>query len=72
MPATRLDIYQPVGSTATCGHIIETPTPTTYDGPLCWIPRQLDSSAGGQVFVNRDDFGPLSGHLLHMSFGAAS
>jgi lysophospholipase L1-like esterase len=70
MPSTRVDIYKPGGFYGDMRAHHRDVEPTTYDGPLCWIPRQLDGSAGGQIFVNRDDFGPLSRHLLHMSFGA--
>jgi len=37
--------------------------------PLVYLPRGLDNSAGGQVFVGHDRFGPLSERLLHFSFG---
>ncbi|MCS7469934.1 TIM barrel protein [Stieleria sp. ICT_E10.1] len=40
--------------------------------PLAYLPRGLDNSSGGQVFVDSDSWGPLSGQLLHFSFGAGS
>jgi len=40
--------------------------------PLCWIPKALDNSSGGQVWVASDKWGPLNGHLLHTSYGTAS
>src|SRR5207248_4890234 len=46
----------------------EHPTP---DPPLCWIPYAWDNSSGGQVWAG-DRFGPLSGHLLHTSYGKAT
>jgi hypothetical protein len=45
-----------------------TVAPKTYDPPLVWIPRVLDNSAGGQVWVPKGKWGPLSGELLHLSF----
>ncbi|MDB6152529.1 MAG: Cytochrome c [Chthoniobacteraceae bacterium] len=42
--------------------------PTTYDAPLCWIPWSMDNSAAGQVWAPAN-FGPLSGSLLHLSYG---
>lgn len=72
MPSTRLDIYKQGGFYGDMRAHHRDVEPTTYDGPLCWIPRQVDGSAGGEVFVNRDDFGPLSGQLLHMSYGNCS
>jgi putative heme-binding domain-containing protein len=42
------------------------------DLPLVYLPRGIDNSAGGQVYVNSDRWGPLRGQLVHLSFGAAS
>jgi hypothetical protein len=43
--------------------------PKTYDPPLCWLPREVDNSAGGQVWVPSGTFGPLAGLPLHLSYG---
>ncbi|MDC0934971.1 c-type cytochrome [Pirellulales bacterium] len=43
--------------------------PLGYDPPLCWIPRLVDNSTGGQVWVPSDAWGPLKGQLLNLSFG---
>jgi len=40
-----------------------------FDRPLLWLPQEVDSSSGGQLWVDDPRFGPLSGHLLHTSFG---
>ncbi|QDT35697.1 plastocyanin/azurin family copper-binding protein [Stratiformator vulcanicus] len=40
--------------------------------PLAYLPRALDNSSGGQVFVDGDRWGPLSDQLLHLSFGMGS
>ena len=42
------------------------------DLPMVYLPRQLDNSSGGQVFVESKDWGPLSNQLLHLSYGSAS
>jgi hypothetical protein len=39
--------------------------------PLAYIPRGLDNSAGGQVYVDSDRWGPMAGQLIHF-FGAGS
>ncbi|QEG00485.1 Auracyanin-A precursor [Stieleria maiorica] len=44
----------------------------TPELPLAYLPRSLDNSSGGQVFVDSDSWGPLSGQLLHFSFGRGS
>ena len=43
--------------------------PHAFDEPILWLPQELDNSCGGQVWVNDRRFGPLSGRLLHSSFG---
>ena len=43
--------------------------PLGYEPPVCWIPRLLDNSTGGQVWVTSDRWGPLEGQLLNLSFG---
>ena len=34
-----------------------------------WLPREADNSAGGQVWVPDGAWGPLAGHMLHLSYG---
>jgi hypothetical protein len=69
MPATRIDQYRQGGFYGDMrAHHRPTP-PTGYDGPLCWLPREVDNSAGGQVWVPAGTWGPLGGLPLHLSFG---
>ncbi len=69
MPATRIDEYRRGGFYGDLrAHHRATP-PATYDGPLCWLPREVDNSAGGQVWVPAGAFGPLGGKPLHLSYG---
>ncbi len=44
-------------------------TRTDFDQPAIWMPQSLDSSCGGQLWVEDERFGPLSGRYLHTSFG---
>lgn len=46
--------------------------PSDYDRPLCWFPKDVDNSSGGQVWVTSDKWGPWSGRLLHLSYGTCS
>ncbi|MCX6889825.1 MAG: hypothetical protein NTU71_10510 [Verrucomicrobia bacterium] len=46
--------------------------PTDYDRPLCWFPKDVDNSSGGQVWVTSDKFGPWKDRLLHLSYGTCS
>jgi len=43
--------------------------PKTFDQPIIWMPQEFDNSSGGEVWVDDKRFGPLSGRLLHTSFG---
>jgi len=43
--------------------------PLGYDPPICWMPKQIDSSTGGQVWVTSDRWGPLEGQLFNLSYG---
>ena len=40
--------------------------------PLVYLPRGVDNSAGGQITVNSDRWGPLAGELVHLSFGTGA
>lgn len=37
--------------------------------PLTWIPHNVDQSSIGQAWVTSNKMGPLSGDLIHFSFG---
>src|SRR5207249_3607119 len=40
--------------------------------PLFYLPRGLDNSSGGQVYVSSDRWGPMQGQLIHLSYGQGS
>ena len=44
----------------------------TPDLPLVYLPRGIDNSSGGQVWVNSDRWGPLRNQLIHLSYGAGA
>ncbi len=69
VPETRLDVIKPGGFYGFMPSHKRKVAPTTYDPPLMWIPRVLDNSAGGQVWVPKNQWGPLGGELLHFSYG---
>jgi cytochrome c2 len=48
------------------------PAPTAFDPHVCFFPKSVDNSSGGQVWVTSDKWGPLKGRLLHLSYGTAS
>ena len=40
--------------------------------PMVYLPRGLDNSSGGQVFVADERWGPAKGNMVHLSFGAGT
>ncbi|MCI0456535.1 MAG: plastocyanin/azurin family copper-binding protein [Gemmataceae bacterium] len=40
--------------------------------PLAYLPRGLDNSSGGQVYISSAKWGPLQGLRVHLSFGTAT
>ena len=40
--------------------------------PLAWLPKNVDNSNGGQVWVTSDKWGPFAGKMLHMSYGQSA
>jgi hypothetical protein len=69
MPATRIDEYKRGGFYGDMRAHHRTVPPKTFDPPLCWLPREVDNSAGGQVWVPKDSKWPLAGLPLHLSYG---
>jgi hypothetical protein len=69
MPATRIDQYRPGGFYGDMRAHHRSVPPKLYDSPLCWLPREVDNSAGGQVWVPENSPWPLSGLPLHLSYG---
>ncbi|MEN9678329.1 MAG: hypothetical protein RIS76_4225 [Verrucomicrobiota bacterium] len=73
VPACRVNLMKPGGF---YGHVFtaHTATPHTndYDGPLFWIPKNVDNSSGGQFWVTSGKWGPFEGDLLHTSYGMCS
>ncbi len=69
IPSSRLDIVEKGGFYGFMNSHHRATPPTTYDGPLCWIPHKVDNSCGGQTWVESDKWGPLKGNMLHLSYG---
>lgn len=37
--------------------------------PMLYLPRGLDNSSGGQVYISSDRWGPVKDQMVHLSFG---
>lgn len=71
-PASAIMIAKQGGHYGYGGPKVAPERPLGYDAPLCWIPRGIDNSTGGQAWVTSDRWGPLQGQLLNFSFGQSS
>lgn len=71
-PASAIFIAKPGSYHGYGGPKVAPERPLGYDAPLCWIPRGIDNSTGGQVWVTSDQWGPLKGQMLNLSFGQSS
>lgn len=58
--------WEPGGGTIDLDAVVP---PASFDPPLVWMPQEFDNSSGGQLWAGDSRWGPLSGHLLHTSFG---
>lgn len=46
--------------------------PSEAPKPLAWLPKNVDNSNGGQVWVESDQWGPFGGEMLHFSYGQSA
>jgi hypothetical protein len=67
VPASKINRVKPGGFYGVSKPRVK--APTTFDRPIVWMPQECDSSSGGQVWIDDKRWGPLSGRLLHTSFG---
>lgn len=69
IPSTRIDVVQKGGFYGHMATHRRENAPATYDPPLIWLPRSMDNSAGGQVWVQSNKWGSLDGTMIHLSYG---
>ena len=71
VPASKISIL-PVGEDVQPWFGVSQTRDKPFDAfvqPFIWMPRELDSSTGGELVVRDEGFGPLNGKLMHVSFG---
>ncbi len=72
-PACKINWIKPGGFYGVVDLAHRAVPPTDYDRPLCWLPKRVDNSGGGQVWVPEGErWGPWGGKLLHLSYGQSS
>jgi len=72
MPKCRLNWIKPGGFEGVVDAAHRDEKPTIYDEPICWFPKDVDNSGGGQAWVTSGKWGPFAGRLLHTSYGTCS
>ena len=72
MPKCRLNWIKPGGFYGVVDTAHRDEKPTMYDEPICWFPKDVDNSGGGQAWVTSGKWGPFQGRLLHTSYGTCS
>lgn len=68
-PESSLIVVKDGGFYGFGGPEVSIQRPTGWDLPMCFIPRAMDNSGGGQVWVEGNRWGPLDGKMLHLSYG---
>ena len=77
-PACRISFVSPGAFLGVPSTSHRTPEPTNYGNPICWFPyvdgdyTTGDNSSGGAAWDTTDRWGPLNGHLIHLSYGTCS
>ena len=71
-PVCRLNWVKPGGFYGVVDLAHRDQPPTIAEPPICWFPKSIDNSGGGQVWVTSDRWGPFEGRLLHTSYGTCS
>ena len=69
VPETRVDVMHQGGFYGFMPMHHRAEEPKTYDPPFAFVPRVLDNSAGGQVWVPEGHWGALGGRMIHLSYG---
>ena len=69
VPETRVDVMRRGGFYGFMPMHHRATKPETYDPPFAFVPRVLDNSAGGQVWVPPGQWGALGERMIHLSYG---
>jgi hypothetical protein len=71
-PSSQISEVKQGGFYGAGGPRVSESRPLGYDPPLCWIPHSIDNSGGSQVWAPSSGWGPLSGQMIHLSYGRCS
>jgi hypothetical protein len=71
-PSSQISEVKQSGFYGAGGPQVSESRPLGYEPPLCWIPHSIDNSGGSQVWAPSSGWGPLSGQMIHFSYGRCS
>ncbi|MFP6669626.1 MAG: DUF6797 domain-containing protein [Pirellulales bacterium] len=63
--SSRVNLIRPGGF---YGYASDNYRKKNVDPPLYWMPKKVDSSTAGQLFVTDRRWGPLNGSIVHLSY----
>ncbi|MEA3210835.1 MAG: hypothetical protein QOE70_3892 [Chthoniobacter sp.] len=69
VPACYIHLVKPGEFVTVADLAHREPVPTEHTPHICYLPMSMDNSSGGQTWVTSDKWGPLSGRLLHFTYG---
>jgi len=69
VPETRVDATRKGGFYGYIPMHHRNEKPQKYDAPFAFVPRVMDNSAGGQLWVPTGHWGLLAGRMVHLSYG---
>lgn len=69
VPETRVDATRKGGFYGYMPMHHRAKKPDMYDAPFAFVPRVMDNSAGGQLWVPNNHWGALGGKIIHLSYG---
>ena len=72
IPSSKVSLVKPGNRFYGMAQTAHGPAPTDFEPPIFWLPKSMDNSSGGQVWVTSDRWGPLKGSMLFMSYGKAT
>jgi hypothetical protein len=72
IPSSKISLVRPGNRFYGMAQTAHRLTPPSYEQPFVWLPKGIDNSSGGQVWVPDDRWGPLKGQMLFLSYGKAT
>lgn len=72
IPTSKISLVKPGNLFYGMAQTAHRPATMEYEQPFCWLPKGIDNSSGGQVWVTSSKWGPLKDQMLFLSYGKAT